>query len=647
MLDTAANLLKVVAGFGLVIFIHELGHFLLARRNGVFVEKFAIGFDFWGLKLASWRRGGTEYVVGVFPLGGYVRMLGQNDQPGADPGPPRPDSYQQKSVRERLEIISAGVVFNFLSAFLFCWLALVLGYHRTPPVVAQVQVEALEAGLLPGDRIRTISGVTVDAWEEIFSTWASMPPGSRAVLAVDRAGESVVLDLPVVRKEGEPLNIPRFGRPLVPRISSVAPDSPAARAGLEVGDHVLEAGGLPVPTWAAFTEAVRRHADQDLSLVVERRGEQGADRRTVVLRPESKTPDLHPGRDPGFVPEHPAVLRHVAAGGPADKAGLKVGDRILAANGTELSGWSEFWSAATWPAPGVRSMALRVERAGTTFDVEVPFGSAADWALSQDAVPALGIAVVPTEGLWIGAVRDGGAAAAAGLLPGDHVVALTVDLPPAPRGALARLLKPPAGETEPRTVPSPTWTDLVLHLGAAKSDRLVLKVERQAQPHEIVLTVPRLESGPKHGYAGVGPTVSEDLFRLGPIPALAEAARAPFRLVRDTVVGLSAFVRGFVSPRLMSGPIGILGATYDYAEKSVGDLLNFLALLSVNLAVMNFLPIPVTDGGHAVFLAYERLRGRRMPEEVEARFQWAGLLFLLSLFVFASINDVGRLLGLL
>jgi len=75
-------IVKVVFGFGAVIFIHEFGHFLMARRNGVFVEKFAIGFDFFGAKLATWHRGGTEYVVGAFPLGGYVKMKGQHDIPG-------------------------------------------------------------------------------------------------------------------------------------------------------------------------------------------------------------------------------------------------------------------------------------------------------------------------------------------------------------------------------------------------------------------------------------------------------------------------------------------------------------------------------------------------------------------------------------
>ena len=153
-LSSALSIVKVVLGFGAVIFIHEFGHFLLARRNGVFVEKFAIGFDFFGAKLATWHRGGTEYVVGAFPVGGYVKMKGQHDMPGdEEEANLDQDSFQKKTVWQRTQIISAGVVANFLSAFVFCYLALVFGYHAFPPEVGQVSFEELEAGLEPGDQI--------------------------------------------------------------------------------------------------------------------------------------------------------------------------------------------------------------------------------------------------------------------------------------------------------------------------------------------------------------------------------------------------------------------------------------------------------------------------------------------------------------
>ena len=147
------------------------------------------------------------------------------------------------------------------------------------------------------------------------------------------------------------------------------------------------------------------------------------------------------------------------------------------------------------------------------------------------------------------------------------------------------------------------------------------------------------------GFLGVSPVMTEVLYKMGPVEALVPAVVAPFRLLSDLLDGLRAMFQRRASARLISGPVGILQATYSYAEKSTGDLLNFLALLSVNLAVVNFLPIPITDGGHFVFLMYEKAKGRKMDQELEARFQWAGLVFILLIFLFATFNDVGRIFG--
>lgn len=647
MFDTLTNVLLVVIGFGFVIFIHELGHYLFARRNGVFVEKFAIGFDFWGLKLASWKRGGTEYVVGVFPLGGYVRMLGQNDNPGADAGPDRPDSFQRKTVRQRLEIISAGVLFNFLSAFAFCWFALVVGVHRTPPVVAQVQHSALEAGLRPGDEVVAVSGRPVESWDEIFGTWASLPPGSTARIEVKRGGGSTVIEVPVVRREDEPLNIPRFGRPLEAVVSSVSADSPAEAAGLRDGDRVLAVDGVVVPDWATFTDLVRRNPERTVPVEVERTVDGVAERLTLQLTPSSKASDLLPARDLGFQPEHPPILRIVE--GPAAEVGLLPGDLIRAIDDKPVSSWYALWREGTWLTPGTSSVDLLVERDGATRVLSIPVGPWRDWSTTGHGLPALGIAGEPLERVVVGAVVQGSAAEAAGLKPGDIVTAVEVDVSPPERGGLPGIIDAVTGRAGaphvPHRVDRPNWTTISVLSSLGLTDRMALSVDRAGESLSLELRTKPATDLPEVGFAGVAPTAKEVLHRLGPVEAIAPALRAPFRLVEDTLAGLRSFLRGIVSVKLMSGPLGILGVTYGYAEKSVGDLLQFLAMLSVNLAVMNFLPIPVTDGGHAVFLAYEKLRGRRMPEEVEARFQWAGLLFLLSIFVLATVNDVGRLLG--
>ncbi|MEE2828721.1 MAG: site-2 protease family protein, partial [Myxococcota bacterium] len=172
-----------------------------------------------------------------------------------------------------------------------------------------------------------------------------------------------------------------------------------------------------------------------------------------------------------------------------------------------------------------------------------------------------------------------------------------------------------------------------------------LGVERDGKRHEFALEVFENPRARKIGHVGVGPHQKELLVRHGPLQAIGPSLRAPFRILKDFVDGIRAMAMRRVSSKLLAGPVGILQATYTFAEKSTGDLLNFLALLSVNLAIVNFLPIPITDGGHFVFLMYEKIKGRRMEDEMAARFQWAGLVFLLLVLLYATFNDVERLFG--
>ena len=200
-----AILLCAVA-LGLIIFVHELGHFLVAKMCGVRCDKFYIGFDFFGLKLCKLKIGETEYGIGVFPLGGYVKMLGQEDNPGElrrriekakeaaklleqnaqaeivqeDMLTPEqiaeaerllddPRSYQSKSVPQRLAIIVAGVTMNVIFAFVVAVIAFMLGTDRAPSVVGTVMSGqgAWEAGLRADDVIKDIGGNEITFVEDI------------------------------------------------------------------------------------------------------------------------------------------------------------------------------------------------------------------------------------------------------------------------------------------------------------------------------------------------------------------------------------------------------------------------------------------------------------------------------------------------
>ena len=167
MLDWIGNIwsiLMVVLGLGLIIFLHELGHFVMAKKNGVRVEIFSLGF---GPVIWSTRRGDTEYRVSWVPLGGYVKMSGEQQVSGREK--PKPYDYLAQPVRNRAAIIFAGPLVNYITAFLCLWLVFVIGFPELRPTVGTVvdDMPAQAAGVQSGDRIVSIGGDPVETWVEM------------------------------------------------------------------------------------------------------------------------------------------------------------------------------------------------------------------------------------------------------------------------------------------------------------------------------------------------------------------------------------------------------------------------------------------------------------------------------------------------
>ncbi|HLV18188.1 MAG TPA: RIP metalloprotease RseP [Pseudomonas sp.] len=266
---------------GVLVTFHEFGHFWVARRCGVKVLRFSVGF---GTPLLRWHdRHGTEFVVAAIPLGGYVKMLDERE------GEVAPallgQTFNRKSVRQRFAIVSAGPVANFLLALLFFWLIAMLGTQQVRPVIGQVQpgTPAAEAGLQPGQEILAIDGKAVDGW------------GAVNLQLVRRLGESGVLEVRVsepdstierdyriplnawLRGSDEPDPIGSLGlqpwRPAVPAVlAHIDPAGPAQAAGLRSGDRLLSLDGVELRDWQDLVERVRARADQQVVLEVEREG---------------------------------------------------------------------------------------------------------------------------------------------------------------------------------------------------------------------------------------------------------------------------------------------------------------------------------------------------------------------------------------
>jgi regulator of sigma E protease len=658
-------ILQVALGLGFVIFVHELGHFLVAKACGVKCEKFYLGFDVGGLKLLSFTWGETEYGIGALPLGGYVKMLGQDDNPAAaaeearrargmathhdvpsgdlppeptsDPHPAwDPRSYPAQSVPKRMAIISAGVVMNVIFAFLMASWAFGLGVREMTCTVSSVRPggAAWRAGLRTGDEILAIGekqqpifndlryGVTLGSVQEgiDFTVHRPADDSTRTV----RLHPDVDLGAPTIGVTSpSSLTLP-------PEVAKLAGSVTGATPPFAAGDTIRAVDDQPVATYAELIAILARDRSRAVRLSVERPVDKGAPEQIAVELPPQ------PRRITGMT----MTARSIAAvqqDSPAAAAGLQPGDRILAIDGQDpgdplslderlaaRAGETVRLSVARGDEPP-REIGI-VPRAVTWLDNQ------ANWPASPASIGALGVAVVVDA--EVVAVAPGGPADRAGVVPGDRVVR-------------AWFVEPDAGDSADDegielSQQAPNWPAVAAVLQRVPAGtRLRIAVEGAGGEREVMLE----------------PTAAADRFVVDrglmfePVYTLVRAGSlgaALDRGLRRTGQDLS-LVWGFlgkltrreISPRLLGGPIEIAKQAGRSAQEGFGRLLLFLTMLSANLAVVNFLPIPVLDGGHMVFLLYELIRGKPPSEKVVGLLSYLGLALILSLMFFVFGLDLG------
>ena len=258
---------------GVLVFVHELGHFWAARRLGIRVLTFSLGF---GPKILKFTRGDTEYCVSVIPLGGYVKMAGENpeeERSGA------PDEFMSKTKWERFQVLFMGPAMNLILAVFVMWAVLYQGaevpaFESQPPIVGRVveNSPAERAGIGIGEQIISVAGRTVSTWDELFV--AVMPRADREVQVVVRGadgGERTLLVTPDARTEFSMGDL-GIGPELHPQIVQVNPGGAADQAGLEVGDVIYEIDGEAI-TGEDLVPRISGSAGTSLSFTVQR-GEQ-------------------------------------------------------------------------------------------------------------------------------------------------------------------------------------------------------------------------------------------------------------------------------------------------------------------------------------------------------------------------------------
>lgn len=276
-------LVGTLIALGVLVTFHEFGHFWIARRCGVKVLRFSVGF---GSPLLRWYdRQGTEFVIAAIPLGGYVKMLDERE--AEVPLEQLDQAFNRKSVRQRIAIVAAGPIANFLLAILFFWAIAMLGSQQVRPVIGQVEPGgmAAAAGLRAGQEIVSVDGEATPGWSAVnLQLVRRLGESGTVELQVRDDGGSLISSRQLVLRdwlrgvdEPEPLNSLgiRPWRPATePVVNELDPDGPAQSAGLRLGDRLLALDELRVDDWQQVVDWLRAHPDETVTLRLSRGGEQ-------------------------------------------------------------------------------------------------------------------------------------------------------------------------------------------------------------------------------------------------------------------------------------------------------------------------------------------------------------------------------------
>jgi regulator of sigma E protease len=276
------TIIAFIIVLGILIFIHELGHFMVAKWVGVRVEKFSLGF---GPKILGFKRKGTEYLIALLPLGGYVKLAGESPEEELKNDP---SEFASRSVGDRAGIVIAGPIMNLALSLLLFPLVFMIGtevpsHLKQTPVLGYVEVDspAMEAGLQAGDTIVRIDGAAISTWGELDNIIMTSPGNSMTVSFL-RDGAFMQKTLTPRTNEAYGIGYAGLVYQIEPAIGGLTPGYPAEAAGMKLGDRIVAIQGEPVQHWNQIPQLIKQYKDEEIAFTVQR----GEQKRTFLLKPK-------------------------------------------------------------------------------------------------------------------------------------------------------------------------------------------------------------------------------------------------------------------------------------------------------------------------------------------------------------------------
>ncbi|MDB5322803.1 MAG: hypothetical protein JWN40_4434 [Phycisphaerales bacterium] len=697
-LSNALSILMLVIGFGFVIFWHELGHFLAAKWVGIKVEQFAVGMGHAvvsfrkgiGWKLGNTRAeydkrviahldkqhpqaielkekleytdaqkdraaaeiglGETEYRLSWIPIGGYVKMLGQDDmKASADAEDPR--AFNKKTIPQRMLVVSAGVIMNIILAALLFMGLFMMGFHAPAPVVGNIYAgsPAQQAGLEVGDKILSFNGQPQQDFTKISlnTALASADEPIRMMVERVRTGKIETIDVQPTRPEGASKAFLALGIGPSPALEGLKqrdwPEAPASPdlelSGLRTirpGDVITQVNGTDVKPdqFYVLDEAVQKSGGKPVPITVKRQDGK-IEIVAIVPRFESSPLTSVPFNIAGLQPR--MRVEHIASKDSPVFNKMKPGDVIksVVVRNPNTPSSQPGDAAPDVSLPGfIKSVGEAGQKDQTIDFVVVRDGKDVEIKEIKASVNLdkgrKGVGVAPgyeDQTPVVGAVLKKS--------PADNVK------DGIPLGSLI---------TAVDATPVKTWFDVRSALQAKAGEHtLTLLPVGSEKPIERTLALGENEVKTVASIRLGTSLFLNELITIrkttSPATAMGWGVLETRDLILQFYVTLQRMFGGTVSASNLMGPLGIVQAGSRFAFKGNDWLVWFLAMISANLAVVNFLPIPIVDGGLFLFLIIEKIQGKPLSPKARDAAQLVGLALILSVFLMVTYNDIARMFG--